>query len=436
LFEISHALVCGDTFTTTPLRLKPVNRVKSLEDSVFVLQSVWPDLGSVRAVGVSGLLTAGGAPSPILAANAIVYCPSTNAQGVISTASGEVGARWGHSSSVPLAFPSFVFDAANPPFSPVVTGLSDQSAPVFPGYARQTSGFDRALKAWQGSTPGNPSSWSYLPVPPGGGWLTEKSRALCISPNGTYIGGYATRIQSSPAVQEQMAFYWSGTNMSPLFSEAALALGRSGEARAVNNSGEFVGSRKLLNSVGLHIPKAFRSKANGAVVESDDFLIPPPQSNLAAIDVPSEAIGISARDGIQSGIAVGWAGIQLQNQIWQRPVVWWERQQNQPQQTTNYWLDISNGTDTATGQANAINGLGSIYGWVRLSSGSSRKAAIWENGWKPHRFLDDQFEIYGLSDQWDLEEFIDATDKDLILGNGKKGGSSRAFLLVPQAVAN
>ncbi len=72
---------------------------------------------------------------------------------------------------------------------------------------------------------------------------------MCIRPNGTYIGGYATRTQSSPSVQEQMAVYWSGTSMSALFSEPTLELGRSGEGRAVNNSGEFVGSRKLLNSV-------------------------------------------------------------------------------------------------------------------------------------------------------------------------------------------
>ncbi len=435
LFEISHALLCGDSSTTTPLRLKPVNRVKPLEDSAFVLQSVGPDLGSVRAVGVSGLLTAGGAPSPILAANAVVFCPSTNAQGVISTVSGEVGARWGHSSSVPLAFPSFVFDAANPPFSPVVTGLSDQSAPVFPGYARQTSGFDRALKAWQGSTPGNPSSWSYLPVPPGGGWLTEKSRALCISPNGTYIGGYATRTQSSPAVQEQMAVYWSGTTMSPLFSEAALALGRSGEARAVNNSGEFVGSRKLLNSAGLYIPKAFRSEANGVVVDSDDFLIPPPQSILTAIDVPSEAIAISARNGIQSGIAVGWAQELVGNSMLRRPAVWWPRTDGQTQPNAE-WLKISGRLSDSTGQANAVDSFGNVYGWVRMSAVTDRRAARWELGWKNHSFLDDQFEVYGFSDQWDLEEFVDATDKELILGNGKKNGSSRAFLLVPQAVAN
>jgi hypothetical protein len=435
LFEISHALVCGDTFTTTPLRLKPVTRAKSLEDSVFVLQSVGQDLGSARAVGVSGLLTAGGVPLPVIAANALMYCPSTNTQGVISTVSGEVGARWGHSSSVPLAFPSFVFDLPNPPFSPVVTGVSDQSSAVFPGYVRQTSGFDRAIRAWQGSTPGNPSSWVYLSVPSGGAWLTQKNRALCISPNGAYIGGYATRTQSSPSVQEQMAVYWSGTSMSALFSEPTLELGRSGEARAVNNSGEFVGSRNLLNSAGQYIPKAFRGKANGAVVAADDFLIPPLQPNLTSIDVPSEALAISERNGVQSGIAVGWAQELVVNSMLKRPAIWWPRTDGQTQSDAD-WLKIAGRRNDSTGQANAVDSFGNVYGWLRMSAGSDRRAARWDLGWNSHSFLDDQFMIYGFSDQWDLEEFVDATDKELILGNGKKGGSSRAFLLVPQQVAN
>jgi hypothetical protein len=233
-----------------------------------------------------------------------------------------------------------------------------------------------------------------------------------------------------------MAVYWSGTTMSPLFSEPTLELGRSGEARAVNNSGEFVGSRKLLNSVGQYIPKAFRGKTNGAVVAADDYLIPPSQPNLTSVDVPCEALAVTERVGAQSGIAVGWAGSRVGNAFLQRPVVWWERPYGQPQPTNARWLDIADGSPQSTGQANAINGYGMIYGWVRLSSTGNQRAAIWDRGWKKHNFIDDKIAIYGLTDSWDLEEFVDATDKELILGNGKKGGSSRAFLLVPQPVSN
>jgi hypothetical protein len=223
--------------------------------------------------------------------------------------------------------------------------------------------------------------------------------------------------------------------MSALFSEPTLELGRSGEARAVNNSGEFVGSRNLLNSAGQYIPKAFRGKANGAVVAADDFLIPPLQPNLTSIDVPSEALAISERNGVQSGIAVGWAQELVVNSMLKRPAIWWPRTDGQTQSDAD-WLKIAGRRNDSTGQANAVDSFGNVYGWLRMSAGSDRRAARWDLGWNSHSFLDDQFMIYGFSDQWDLEEFVDATDKELILGNGKKGGSSRAFLLVPQQVAN
>lgn len=141
-----------------------------------------------------------------------------------------------------------------------------------------------------------------------GSWLTEKHRALCMSPNGTYIGGYPTRIQSSPTIEERTAVFWSGTTMTPLFSEPTLLLGRSGEVRAVNDSGEFVGSRLLLKSVGRFIPKAFRSETNGKAVGPGEYLVHPFQSGTIQSDIPSVALSISQRVGQFSGVAVGWVG--------------------------------------------------------------------------------------------------------------------------------
>ena len=142
----------------------------------------------------------------------------------------------------------------------------------------------------------------------GGSWLTEKNRALCMSPNGTYIGGYPTRTQSTPAVEEPIPVLWSGTTMSNLSSQPTLHLGRSGEVRAVNNSGEFVGSRLLLNSVGQFIPKAFRSETNGKAVGPGEYLVAPFQSGVLQADVPSVALSINQRVGEFSGVAVGWVG--------------------------------------------------------------------------------------------------------------------------------
>jgi hypothetical protein len=67
---------------------------------------------------------------------------------------------------------------------------------------------------------------------------------------------------------------------------------------------------------------------------------------------------------------------------------------------------------------------------------TARRAARWENGWTAKTFLDDKFGAYGFSDVWDLEELVDAKGGDVILGNGKKIGAARAYLLIPQATAN
>jgi hypothetical protein len=437
LHELTHAVGCDADPAPARIKPKPIDRELPPQTPDWRLLDYSELSGVTRGGGVSGLLGSSGQPTPIVAANLLVRCTFPNPQGGgSSVVSGELGARWNFNSTAFTGYPAFLFDAAFPPLMPIVTGVSDSSSPVFPGYKTQSSGFDRALKAWQGGSPGNPSSWVYLPIPGGGSWLTEKSRALCISPNGTYIGGYATRTQSSPAVQEQMGVFWSGSSMTSLFGEVALNVARVGEARAVNNSGEFVGSRTLANSVGFFIPKAYRSRSGGTEVLGTDFLIPPFQEGVTAADVPSQALAISERSGSLSGIAAGWTGRREGDEWLQRPAVWWSRTNGLPEPTNAYWLKLAFAGEETTGQANAINASGVIYGWIRASASSERRAARWINGWTPNTFVDDKFEVYGFSEQWQLEEFVDATDNDAILGNGLKNGSARGFLLVPQPNVN
>jgi hypothetical protein len=436
LHELTHAVGCDADPAPARIKPKPTDRKPPPETPDWRLMDYSELSGVTRGVGVSGLLGSSGQPTPIVAANLLVRCTYPNPQGGgSSVVSGELGARWNFNSTAFTGYPAFLFDAAFPPSMPIVTGVSDSSSPVFPGYKTQSSGFDRALKAWQGGSPGNPSSWVYLPIPGGGSWLTEKSRALCISPNGTYIGGYATRTQSSPAVQEQMGVFWSGSTMTSLFAEVALNLARVGEARAVNNSGEFVGSRTLANSVGFFVPKAYRSRAGGAEVVATDFLIPPYQQGVTAANVPSQALAINERAGVLSGIAAGWAGSSYLNSWFNRPAVWWARTNSSSEPTNSYWLKMG-GDDISTGQVNSISSTGVMFGWVQLSVEEGRRAARWENGWTGNTFLDDKSAAYGFSDEWKLEEFVDGSDKDVILGNGKKNGRNRSFLLVPQSVTN
>jgi hypothetical protein len=438
LFELTHTMGCDDEPAPARLKPKPAERLTRPDDPQWRLLDASELVGVTRGAGVSGAVGAQGQPTPTVAANLLVQCTYPNPQGGgSSVVSGELGARWNYTSTAFTGHPTFLFDAAIPPYMPIVTGVSDAASPLFSGYRKQSSAFDRALKAWQGSAPGNPSSWVYLPIPGGGSWLAEKNRALCISPNGTYIGGYATRTQSSPAVQEQMGVFWSGSTMTSLFAEVALNVARVGEARAVNNSGEFVGSRTLANSVGFFIPKAYRSRAGGAEVVATDFLIPPYQEGVTLADVPSQALAVSERSGTHSGVAVGWAGRGLDGEWLKRPAVWWARTNNSPEPTNAFWVPIVGAVDDeSTGQANAISAGGVLYGWVKVSLEEKQRAARWENGWTANSFLDDKIQAYGYSDEWELEEFLDATNTEVIIGNGRKNGSPRAFLLVPQSVQN
>jgi hypothetical protein len=255
-----------------------------------------------------------------------------------------------------------------------------------------------------------------------------------MSPNGTYIGGYATRIQSSPTIEERMAVFWSGTTMTPLFSEPTLLLGRSGEVRAVNNAGEFVGSRILANGVGQLIPKAFRSEANGNGVGPSDFLIPPFQDGVVQANVPSVALSINPRVGQFSGVAVGWAGYNDSGVSYPQPSIWWSRTNGSAEPTNAYWLKLPSRSDS--GHAQAITDAGTVYGWISNDGGTTRRAWKWPNGWDPGDGMDEKYAVYGFNSSWDFEEFVDGTDSGLVLGNGRKDGSKRAFLLVPQPTSN
>jgi hypothetical protein len=224
--------------------------------------------------------------------------------------------------------------------------------------------------------------------------------------------------------------------MNPLFSESALNAARVWAVWAVNNSGEFVGGRTLPNSVGQFIPKAYRGRQSGSEITASDFLVPPFQQDVNMANVPSEALTITERNEAKSGVAAGWAGKELDGNWIQRPAVWWSRTNGFPEPTNAFWVPIAGELQTSTGQVNAIRQDGVLYGWVQMSPQTARRAARWENGWTANTFLDDKFEAYGFSDVWDLEELVDATGSDVILGNGKKNGAARAFLLIPQTTAN
>ena len=390
-----------------------------------------PFTGITRAQAVSSHAN-GTTPTPLVGADMLVRRTGPNSPGGYTvTTTGHVGAQW----SGPFASPSFQFEPSlAPPHAPVVTGVNDLPQQTYSGYLTRPSGADRAVKMWMGSPSGYLTSWDYLPIPTTGAWLVEKSRALCISPNGAFIGGYATRSQSNPTAEERMAVFWTPNGMSSLFSEATLNAARGGEAAAVNSQGEFVGHRQLLNSSGVYIPRGFRTEANGASVATGNYLQPPEQPEVAnPIDVPSKPLAISAREVGRSGLAAGWARRKVSSSYWQQPSIWWHRYDGQPEPANTSWAKMP-ANPYKTGQINAISQGTALYGWVGDSAGANRKAWRWPKGWEDGASLEDKFLVFGFSAAWSLQEFTAASDKEVIVGNGVKNGAALGFVLMPQAV--
>jgi hypothetical protein len=410
----------GDASTnTSPVGLTAANF------NAFLTNSGDPYSGATIGAGLSSDLSSGGSPNPMIAANFLTGRTVLVPPGYWVYGQGYVGGGWIDD----LTDPEYVFDVTLlPSVSPIATGVSNGKRDAyFPGYKFESSGQTRALKGYR-------DTWSYL-NPPGTGWLAEKNRALCISPNGALVGGYATRTQSSPAVDEQQPVFWTNSTFTALFSGSSLDASSSGEAKAVNDAGEFVGHRMLQAASGTnYISRAFRSRANGATVLDTDMLIPPYQSLVPDYgDIPSLALAISEPVTGKSGIAAGWAASFLPAGTWDpRPVVWWNRTNSAAEPTNASFAPMV----ITEGRINAVrNGL-ELFGQVSEAGGTNAQAWRWPNGWTHGHGFSDKFLVYGFESQWVLKEIVDASDAGLLLGNGTKSGLNRAFILVPQPIAD
>ena len=69
---------------------------------------------------------------------------------------------------------------------------------------------------------------------------------------------------------------------------------------------------------------------------------------------------------------------------------------------------------------------------VCVANGQNRSAWRWEKAWVGGSGFSDKQVVYGLSDDWLLQEIVDATSTETLVGNGSKSGMNRAFLLIPQ----
>lgn len=233
-------------------------------------------------------------------------------------------------------------------------------------------------------------------------------------------------------MDEQQPVFWTNGTFRALFGGSSLDAGNSGEAKGVNDVAEFAGHRMLQRASGTnYISRAFRSRANGATVLDTDMLIPPLQTVVTNYgDIPSGALAISAPVSTNSGIAAGWAALFSSIGEWDPlPVVWWSRTNAAGEPTNASFAPIA----TTEGKINAIRSALELFGEVSESGGANPQAWRWPNGWTQGHGFSDKYVVYGFDTDLVLNEIVDASDAGLLLGNGTKNGSNRAFILVPQA---
>ena len=96
------------------------------------------------------------------------------------------------------------------------------------------------------------------------------------------------------------------------------------------------------------------------------------------------------------------------------------------------WLYISE----AEGVVNAISPGLELYGQVSDAGGSNPQAWRWRNASNYGHPFSDKASTYGYSTNWVLQVIVDVTPDGLLIGNGTKGGSTKAFLIVRQPSAN
>ncbi len=224
--------------------------------------------------------------------------------------------------------------------------------------------------------------------------MSEKNRALAISPDGTYVAGYATRTQSSPSVEEQQPVFWNEGTFDFLFTDTGMDANQGGEALAVNNSGEIVGYRVLRNDADTDdIPRAFRSRADGTTVVPTDFLIPPLQAgSVNDDDVPSMAKFVTPRVGSSSGFSGGWATLDPLGLPLHKPTIWWRRIGNDSEDAGK-WVPIVQTEGVVNGSSDGEE----LFGSVASFGGTNPKAWRWPDGWTLGHGFDDKFLTHGFS---------------------------------------
>jgi len=402
---------------------------------VELTHSADPYSGVTRAAGINDDVDGSNNPDPRIAGDA--YVMRTNSSG--APVYGFVGGSWKSTWSNPTAL---VDTTLTPPLAPVMTGIGNSSAGSvgMSGYKGESDGGTRAIKSDQ-------TSWWYLSVPSSSqneGWYVTKNKGLCISPNRTYVGGYAWawRVDGVPYI-EKRPVGWNGATFIDLGAED-FANDTEGQALAVNDQGEFVGERVLPDELGFptHF-RAFRTRPGGQSIAAQDLLPPPPQAGYDDPDIPAAARAIGPGTATLSGIALGEAALDpLSPDYRTLPVRWlprakvagsWEANAAGSFGAVNDEMGIRHGSWLA---ASPADGSGEYFGWDQASGETKTSAAWWRTAFGSSVRLNDAFAVlgFGTGSVWRLTSVVDANDSRRLLVVGTKNASERAILLVPQSV--
>lgn len=352
---------------------------------------------------------------------------------------GYTGGSWRSTWTEPTALIDLTLTS---PLSPIVTGISDTSAGSFlmSGWKGETGNGTRAIKADQ-------TGWWYLTVPTSGqdeGWYVHQNKGLCISPNKTYVGGHclAWRVAGITHYEERPVG-WNGTTFIDLGVED-FTNDNGGKALGVNDQGEFVGERRLIDELELPTYRAFRTRPEGQAITTQDLLPPPFQQGVEDHEVEAIARAISPGTSTTSGIAVGDA---VKNPLSSyesrtRPVWWGSRAKVSGAWAANSpgsFGEVDEGRSVAHAIWTSISISGSnyeLFGWEKATGESVTSAAWWPNYWSYGVRLNDAYAVLGIGNgsTWKLFEIFDANNSRWLLGRATKSSSDRAVLLVPQTV--
>ncbi len=260
------------------------------------------------------------------------------------------------------------------------------------------------------------------------------SAVFGISPDASWYVGRSRKLgDDRPA-------YWSGTvwTDSPMDLAAGIVSGRAGAAYAVNNAGVVAGEFEMSaqSGTGTNPPPT-------TIVIKRGFRMPSVAQALSeANDVlkgPGEIVGsprVTSATGLSSDSRASGSWSSLVSTL--KTGASWQSGQAEGQ-NLSVWQPVHNGDPDIESEARGVNNLGWVVGWSKSANGNTRAAfrrsSVASSDPPPWIDLNDPHAVYGLIG-WSLLRADAITDSGVIIGQGRKSGYDRSFILIRRSSEN